>query len=133
MQFITGRSKAMCLPLYMTVQNRQALTPFRSQTEEGNLPLDKDSKKEIDQHDSVALALMLCPFIHPQHFDSTRRGKSSMTHQSQDGIGTTRHTQSLARLGSRFATNDLTKRTQALSQARCVLSVRQQEVRQSSY
>jgi hypothetical protein len=39
----------------MTVQNRQAPTPFRSQTEEGKLPLDKDSKKNLETHKIVDL------------------------------------------------------------------------------
>jgi transposase len=39
----------------MTVQNRQAPTPFRSQTGEGKLPLDKDSKKNLETHKIVDL------------------------------------------------------------------------------
>jgi transposase len=39
----------------MTVQNRQAPTPFRSQTGEGKLPLDKDSKKNLETHHIVDL------------------------------------------------------------------------------
>ena len=39
----------------MTVQNRQAPTPFRSQTGEGKLPLDKDSKKNLESRRVVDL------------------------------------------------------------------------------
>jgi hypothetical protein len=84
--------------------------------------IDRGMALEIDQHSAVALAFAPCPFIHPQHFYRQGRGQSSMTNQSQNGIGTTRHPQSLAHLGCRFATNDLTERSQALSQARCALS-----------
>jgi transposase len=39
----------------MIVQNRQAPTPFGSQTEEENLPLDKDSKKDLERHRPIDL------------------------------------------------------------------------------
>jgi hypothetical protein len=39
----------------MIVQNRQAPTPFGSQTEEENLPLDKDSKKDLEKRRVVQL------------------------------------------------------------------------------
>ncbi len=39
----------------MTVQNRQVPTPFRSQAGEGKLPLDKDSKKNLETHKIVDL------------------------------------------------------------------------------
>ncbi len=39
----------------MTVQNRQAPTPFRSQTGEGKLPLDKDSKKDLERRKIIDL------------------------------------------------------------------------------
>jgi len=60
----------------MTVQNRQAPTPFRSQTEEGKLPLDKDSKKKIDDNGSIALATLPTPVIEPNHsyLPNGRRG-----------------------------------------------------------
>src|SRR6266568_4396548 len=38
-------------------------THFRSQQEKGNLPLDKDSKKEIHQDCSVACPLLPGPFV----------------------------------------------------------------------
>src|SRR5579859_6700971 len=92
--------------------------------------IDRGMTLQVNQHSAVALSLAPRPFIDSQHFDSSRGRQSSVTHQAQDRISTTRHPLPLAQLSSRFATDDLSERTQVLLQARCALSVRQKEVRQ---
>src|SRR6266478_5890027 len=46
--------KTRCLPIpsqyAVAVQDRRMITHFRSQIEKGKLPLDKDSKKDLESH-----------------------------------------------------------------------------------
>jgi hypothetical protein len=52
------------------------ITRFRSHHEKGKLPLDKDSKKKIDDNGSIALATLPTPVIEPNHsyLPNSRRG-----------------------------------------------------------
>jgi hypothetical protein len=43
------------VPYAMGVQDRQVSPPFRSQSEAQNLPLDNDSKKNLESHRPVDL------------------------------------------------------------------------------
>ena len=101
----------------MTVQNRQAPTPFRSQTGEGKLPLDKDSKKQVHQDGAEPVASLKRKVVYPKIEDGSRKDIGEIHDAAQDRLARGLHAQTSGELRSPFATGGQSNGRERLSVA----------------